>query len=116
EEAPFVQRADVARAQPAVSELFRGRVVVVRAGDPRPAHLDLALARAVPGQTPALLADDPHLDPVDDPAGPHPPVQVLGAAFLDTGRRVGQAAPRAHLGHAPSLDGPQPVTLTEPLD
>ena len=64
-----VERADVAGAQPAVVELRRVLVLVVRAGDPRATDLELADRLAVVGQHRAVLGDDAHLDAADDPAG-----------------------------------------------
>ena len=53
---------DVAGAQPAVVELLGRGVAVVRRGDPRPAHLDLADRLAVPRQHVAVVVDDAQLD------------------------------------------------------
>ena len=55
-------------SQPSVAELVLGaqgfavRAAVVRARDPRAAHLQLARRLAVPGQTLAAGADQPGLD------------------------------------------------------
>ncbi len=65
------------RSQPLV-ELGSSRPPVVAAGDPRPAHLDLADRLAVVRQRVAGVVDDPRLDAAHRPAlrGPQRPVLV----------------------------------------
>ena len=106
----------VAGAEPAVlGELHgAGGVVVVAAGDPRPPHLDLAHALAVPRLDLAAVVHDPHVDARHDGA-------LLGAdvVALLLGQVVGiRAGPahgpeRRHLRHAPGVEHVGAVLLVE---
>src|SRR5665213_3476599 len=94
-------RADVARAQPALVELLRRRVAVVRRRDPRTARFDLPDRLTVPRQWKAGVVDDPQLDPAHDPSGAGPPVHLLGGSDLDRSRRMRHRREGRGLGHAP---------------
>src|ERR1022692_1207679 len=74
-EAEPVDGADVAGTQPAVPELGRVVILVVRPGHPGAAALDLAARLAVVRQHLAAVADQPRLHRAEDPA--------LGIPVLD---------------------------------
>src|SRR4051794_41575114 len=81
----FVHRADVAGAQPAVVEALGRGILIIRCGDPRAAHLDLADRSAVPWQLVALIVGEPHLDSGKGAAGLRAPLGLLG--FTRAARR-----------------------------
>src|SRR6185437_5491976 len=109
-----VYGADIAGAQPAVVELAGIVVLVVAAGDPGAADLDLADGYAVIGQHGALVADEAALDLAHEAA--------LGVAVApglvvgQPGGRVGDAAQGGGLGHAPGLDDGHAELLLVGLD
>src|SRR3954452_19085914 len=106
---------DVARAQPSVVELLRGRIAVVRAGDPRSPALDLPHRFAVPRQHGAVVVDDPQLPPWERSPGEPPPVHLLLRAERNAPRREGHRSDGAGLGHAPRLQHADAETLLERL-
>src|SRR5579862_2389702 len=76
-EPALVDNPDVASAQPPIAELLWCGIVVIRPRDPRPAHLDLALADTVPRQLNPVPPDHPHLHAPHNPPRAHAPVQIL---------------------------------------
>ena len=116
DEAPGVDGADVAGAQPAVVELLGRRVAVVAGGDPRAAHLDLAYGLAVPRQLGAVVVDDAQLD-AGQRCGPvlrAPVDSSSGGAPL---RRHARRRPSGRgLGHAPALEDGHAVAVSKRLD
>src|SRR4030095_1014753 len=79
---------DVPRAQPTVVELVGGRVSVVAARDPRPAHFDLAHCLTVPRQPLTGVVDDAHLDAAQHTTGLLAPVHLLRSTWFHATRRA----------------------------
>src|SRR5207247_6415718 len=88
----------------------------VRAGDPRPAHLELAHHLAVPRHEPVLVAraylDERRRQTLLRAEG----VLLLDRQLPDLAGRLGDRPERAHLGHPPRLADVQTVPLLEALD
>ncbi len=111
--------AHVAGAQPAVVELGLRLLAlallgtVVRRGHPRPAHLELADARAVGGQHRLVVGHDARRDAAEQPAlgAPVAPLLLLRAAQ----RRQPQRGDRRGLGHPPRLAHHDAVALLQRL-
>ena len=103
----LVDGGDIAGPEPAVSRerLRRTRVVVVLAGDPRTAHLQLTAGLAVPGH--AFTGDLIHHSEVDTDrdhadGGAQVGPLVLGEA-VELALELAARGQRAGLGHAPGL-------------
>src|SRR6185312_13766137 len=94
---------DVAGAQPAVVELLRSGIAVVRARDPRATRFDLADRLAVPREDGVVVADDPQLDAGQRATGLLPPVHLRRGAGLGAPRWEGDGGHRAGLREAPRL-------------
>ncbi len=94
--------SNVPGTEPAVVELGRILIQVVRPGDPGAADLHLAHRAAVGRQDGVAVAGDPGLEPAEQPAlgDPVPP------ALLERGavRGVRDGGERGGLGHPPRLD------------
>src|SRR5713101_234786 len=74
---------DVAGTQPTMVELLGRGIAVVRRGDPRTPHLDLAHRLPVPGQHGAVVGDDAQLDTWQHATGDRAPVEVFRGSRLD---------------------------------
>ena len=113
-EAAPVDVADITRAQPAVVEFLGRARVVVRRGDPRPTHLDLAHRDAVARHLDTILIDDAQLHAGHGASRLRPIVHfVLWRRSL---RRQAQRADWTRLGHAPPLDQLDTQLLLERAD
>ena len=112
-----MHRDDVTRLEPAVVGPAVGLLgrVVVAAGDPRAADLELAHRLAVPGQDLSVVVAVPQLDERErDPLHG----DVVELRVLVGGREVagqlGRRGDRRGLGHPPAVHDVQAVTLLEP--
>ena len=111
-----VDGGDVAGPQPAVvgplvAELVR---IVIGGGDPGPARLQLAHGLAVPRHQSGVV-HQPHVD--KGQGGPLlRAVVVLGVLVQPLHGRLEHrgSAERRHLGHAPGVNGADPVTVEAP--
>ena len=100
-EAPGVERADIAGSQPAVVKLFRRVVAVITRGDPRAANLYLADRLAVPVANSVAFCNA-NLNARIDAPGSRAPVQFFfGPAVFG---RIRDGGKRAGFGHAPRLN------------
>ena len=92
DEALRIDAADVPGSKPAVVELRRIGILVVRTGDPRTANLYLAHGLTVVGQHAARVVDEANLDPAHHSArgAAQRPVLFPG----DLGRRGGKRGQR----------------------
>ncbi len=104
--------ADVARLEPAVlaelvvgTQRFGVRAVVVGAGDPGAAHLQLTGRLAVPGEAFAAGAGQAGLDAGRETALGEAVGELLRRADR-AGRRTGDRAERGRLRHAPGVADP----------
>src|SRR3954471_16605548 len=114
--AALVDRADVARAQPAVVELLgRTRILVVITRDPRAPRLELARRLPVPVALAAVVGDQPGLHERQQSASRRSISPHLVAALLHAGRWPRDRTDRRGLGHPPALDHVDAVALLQPL-
>jgi hypothetical protein len=114
----IVYRHYVAGLEPAVLGEPVGAfgVVVVGAGDVRPAHLDLAHRLVVPRDEP-LVAARPYLDERQRPTRlRHVVVTFVFVLLPDLASEARDGGERARLGHPPTLKDPQAVALREARD
>src|SRR5687767_7956801 len=112
-----VDGGHVAGREPALAQHLAAFALEVAAGDPRPAHHQVAEALAVPRQLAALFVDDLHLDAEDAAAllrldGELRLRVELGLPGLERADR----AQGTHLGHAPGMEHAHAVVLLEAAD
>ncbi len=108
--------ADVAGAEPAVvgERVGRAVVVVVRAGDPRSGHLELATGLTVPRLL-ALGSDHPEIDAGHDLTDGGAEVGGFVIGEIEGALDATDRRDRAGLGHPPRLEDGHPDLLAEPL-